>query len=327
VGLTLINRGFATALTCALVLACEVALAWAVVLALAPGGTAAGDATARPCGWLTPAPRYTHVMWVVMENHSYGTIIGSRSAPYINGLARACGLATNYHNVSHPSLPNYIAMTSGLPLGRLRPFTADCDAGPGCDSRAPSIFGQLGSWRAYAESMPAPCDRTDAGEYAVRHNPAVYYTSLRGCATHDVPFRALAHDLTAGQLPAFSFITPNLIDDMHDGTVAQGDYWLSVNLPVILRSAEYRSGSVVVFVTWDEGEGGSSSACATNHLDVGCRVATLVISPSTAAGTRSSTLFNHYSLLRSTEQLLSLPPLGLAAGAIGMLRGFGLQRA
>jgi hypothetical protein len=271
-------------------------------------------------------PRYTHVIWVMMENHRYGAIIGSAQAPYINGLVRKCGLATNYHNVTHPSLPNYIAATSGLALLRLTPFFADCDPAPGCDTAARSIFGQLRSWKAYEESMPARCDHSNSGEYAVRHNPAVYYTNLAGCTARDVPYGALGDDLANGNLPAYSLITPNLIDDMHDGTVAQGDHWLSVNLPTILGSVEYRSGSVVVFVTWDEGEGGSSSACATNLADIGCHVATIVISPRTAAGTRSSTLFNHYSLLRSTEQLLGVPALGRAAGAPSMLRAFGLAR-
>jgi hypothetical protein len=92
----------------------------------------------------------------------------------------------------------------------------------------------------------------------------------------------------------------------------------------LLRSREYRSGSVVVFVTWDEGERGSSSACAANLTDPGCHVATLVISPSTPHGARSSALFNHYSLLLTTEQLLGLLPLGRAATARSMLHQFGL---
>jgi len=125
-------------------------------------------------------------------------------------------------------------------------------------------------------------------------------------------------------LPAFSFVTPNLIDDMHDGTVAQGDSWLANNVPAILGSTLYQSGNVALFITWDEGEGGTSNDCATNVTDVGCHVATLVISPSTLPGTQSSTLFNHYSLLASTEQLLGLPALGQAAGAASMLADFNL---
>jgi hypothetical protein len=111
---------------------------------------------------------------------------------------------------------------------------------------------------------------------------------------------------------------------MHDGTIAQGDTWLANNVPAILNSAAYQSGTVALFITWDEGEGGSSNDCATNLTDVGCHVATLVVSPSTVAGTQSNTLFNHYSLLGSTEQLLGLPLLGQAATANSMLTAFNL---
>jgi phosphatidylinositol-3-phosphatase len=140
----------------------------------------------------------------------------------------------------------------------------------------------------------------------------------------DVPYGQLATDLATGALPAFSFITPNLIDDMHDGTIQQGDTWLSQNLPVIFNSAQYQAGQVVVFVTWDEGEGGSSNDCATNTSDPGCTVATIVASPSTLPGTQSGILFNHYSLLLTTEQLLGRPALGQAAGATTMLGSFNL---
>ncbi len=278
-----------------------------------------------PCGALpTSAARYSHVVWIFMENHGYGAIVGSREAPYVNRLAGECGLATNYHNITHPSLPNYIAATSGLSLGRLSVFGSDCEPGGSCETSAQSIFGEVQSWRAYEESMPRGCAREDAGEYAVRHNPPPYYTSLRGCSAHDVPYSALAQDLAHAALPAFAFITPNLIHDMHDGTVGQGDDWLRTHLPAILDSGDYRGGEVAVFITWDEGEGGSSNACARNTADVGCHVATIVVSPSTRAGTRSRELFNHYSLLGSTERLLHVRLLGEAARANSMLAAFDL---
>ena len=172
--------------------------------------------------------------------------------------------------------------------------------------------------------MPSNCHRRDSGEYAVRHNPPPYYPTLTGCATSDVPYTQLAADLASNTLPAFSFVTPNLIDDMHDGTIAQGDAWLASNLPVIFNSAEYQSGTTAVFLTWDEGEGGKSSDCATNTADVGCQVATIVISPSTAPGTTSGTLFNHYSLLGTAEQLLGLPMLGQASAFPTMTSAFNL---
>lgn len=313
----------------------------AALLAAVPllfGGTAAVTASGAaamvspvqasgPCGTLTSAPTYTHVIVIMMENHSYNTIVGSSQAPYINSVATECGLATNYHNVSHPSLPNYMALTSGLAYKDLTKFDGDCNPVPGCTATAHSIFSQGETWKAYEESMPSNCDKSNSGNYAVRHDPPPYYTTLSGCSTDDVPFTQLASDLSAGTLPAYSFITPNLIDDMHNGTIADGDNWLKANLPTILNSSEYTDGSTAVFITWDEGENGSyadGEHCATNTKDVSCHVATLVISPSTAAGTKSGTLFNHYSLLATAEQLLGLPKLGKAATATSMVSAFNL---
>jgi hypothetical protein len=268
--------------------------------------------------------RYRHVIWIWMENHSYGSIIGSRAAPYVNSLAARCGLATNYHNISHPSLPNYVGGTSGLGFTSLQKFTPDCDPTAGCRTAAPSIFSQGETWKAYEESMPAGCGARNSGEYAVRHNPPPYYSALTGCSGSDVPYSQLATDLAARKLPAFSFITPNLIDDMHDGTIADGDHWLARNLPTILDSPEYKNGSTAVFVTWDEGAGGTVRNCATNAADVGCHVAAIVISPSTKVGTRSGKLFNHYSLLGTAEQLLGLPKLGRAASFPTLMSAFRL---
>jgi phospholipase C len=258
---------------------------------------------------------------VWLENRSYHEIIGSSQAPYLNSLAARCGLATNYHNISHPSLPNYIAATSGLGYSQL--VKRDCDP-KACAVSAPSIFGQAGNWKAYEQSMPSVCYPTSTGEYAVRHNPPPYYKRLTGCKRRDVTYPHLASDLVNKSLPAFSFITPNLIDDMHDGTVAQGDAWLAKQLPQIFASPQYRNDSTAVFITWDEGTGGSASNCAANTTDVGCHVATLVISPSTPVGTRSATLFNHYSLLGTAEQLLRLPRLGKAADYKTMTSAFHL---
>jgi phosphatidylinositol-3-phosphatase len=273
---------------------------------------------------VTTTPAYKHVVWIFMENHSYNTVIGSSDAPYINSLASDCGLATNYHNITHPSLPNYIAATSGLPLAELSPYTSDCDPSGNCTTDTEGIFAQGESWKAYEESMPSNCDRSNVGDYAVRHNPPTYYTTLSGCSTFDVPYPQLAADLANNALPAFSFITPNLINDMHDGTLADGDTWLSHNLPTILNSAEYRDNTTAIFLTWDEGEGGSSNNCATNTTDVGCHVATVVISPSTGAGTRSADLFDHYSLLATTEEMLGLPKLAQAASNASMVSAFNL---
>src|SRR5205823_4769754 len=133
-----------------------------------------------------------------------------------------------------------------------------------CSTSSQSIFGQVPSWRAYEESMPTNCDPTNSGLYAVRHNPPPYFRALVGCATFDVPYTQLSTDLTNNTLPAFTFVTPNLDDDTHNAAVSVGDQWLQSNLPAIFASAAYQSGTTVVFLTWDEGFGGTATSCANN---------------------------------------------------------------
>jgi phospholipase C len=246
-----------------------------------------------------------------MENHDYPQVVGSSEAPYENDtLIARCGLATNYHNITHPSLPNYLAATSGAIL-------AHSDCGPDtCPATAPSLFGQLRaagkSWRAYQESMATNCQHTDSGTYAARHNPPVYYVPIAGdCSRWDLPMGDassgnLIRDLRSDTLPDFAFITPDLCDDTHDCPVDSGDRWLAAWIPRILQSPAYQAGSTVVMLTWDEGGSGGDKDCARNTSVPGCHVPTIVISPATPAGTRSNALFNHYSLLKTTEQLLGL---------------------
>lgn len=281
----------------------------------------------HPCGTQAKPGSYKHIIWIFMENHSYPNIIGSSQAAYINTVAKECGSATNYHNITHPSLPNYIAATSGLPLSSLQGFLPDCSPAAGCNTAAKSIFGQVKTWKSYEENMPSNCARANAGNYAVRHNPATYFTALRNCSSNDVPYSHLATDLAHSQLPQFSFITPNLIDDMHNGTVVQGSKWLASHLPAILNSAQYKNGSTVIFLTWDEGQAGQEvrgERCPANTSDVSCHIPMLVISPSTKASAKSGTLFNHFSLLATTEQLLGLAKLGQAASAATMTKAFNL---
>ena len=337
--MTATKMGWGTSARGALVLAGAALLGaagWAGQAAAASAGTHAATtvttalstpSASHPCGTQSKPGTYKHVIWIWMENKSYGSIIGSSQSPYVNRLSKDCGLATNYHNVTHPSLPNYIAATSGLAYSGLSQFLPDCSPGSSCDTSAQSIFGQGESWKSYEESMPSACDHSNSGNYAVRHNPAVYYTALHSCSSNDESYSHLASDLSHNRLPAFSFITPNLIDDSHNGTVTQGDTWLSHNLPTILNSSEYKGGSTVIFITWDEGEDGSYASgerCANNTSDISCRIPILVISPSTKVGGRSGTLFNHYSLLGTTEQLLHLSKLGQAASYPTMISAFNL---
>jgi hypothetical protein len=264
-----------------------------------------------PCG-TTPNPpsRYKHVVWIVMENKGYSDVIGSSVAPYINGVAGQCGVATKFYSESSPSLPNYIAMTSGSTRG-----ISDDDDPSSHRLGGASIFSQLrGNWRALEESMPGRCRLSDSDLYAVRHNPAAYYTRIRRqCVRRDVP---LTYPLNLSA--KFTFVTPNICDDMHscptapEGATAKqirnGDTWLSKFLPQVFATRQYRSGSTAVFLTWDE-DGG--------------HIPTLVIAPSVSPGTTSSAAFTHYSLLRTTEQMLGIRTyLGRAASARSMRGAF-----
>lgn len=269
------------------------------------GATRSPDAS-RPCGTAAQPPdRYTAVVWVWLENRSSSALAGM---PYLSGVARACGLATDYHAITHPSLPNYLAAVSGSTGG----VHSDCSPGS-CPQRRTTIFDQVRStdreWRAYQEGMPHNCAQASSGRYAPKHNPAAYFTQLAAdCARWDVPLDpAFNRDVANGRLPGFSFVTPDLCHDGHDCRVATVDRWLSGWLPTVLDGPDYRRGRTAVFVTWDESE-----------LGGGNRVATVVIAPSVRPGTRAGGRFTHYSLLRTTEEMLGLPPLAAAATAAGM---------
>ncbi len=279
------------------------------------------------CGSLPVAPaHYQHVVWIWFENKSAASVVGSPSAPYFNGLSAKCALATNFHNLSHPSLPNYLGATSGRTNG----VTTDCSPA-GCPDSLPSVFRQLESagktWKGYAESMPRNCTTYGVGTYAPRHNPAVYYTDVKPtCPSNDVPLEShLAQDLDSNALPSFSFITPDLCNDMHDCSISTGDAWLKKWLTKIVTSRAYRTGLTVVFVTFDEGTGGTHGedcASPTNH-DSSCNIATWVVGASVKPGAKVATRFTHYSMLRTTEQLLGLKSyLGNAATAASMRAAF-----
>jgi hypothetical protein len=254
-----------------------------------------------------------------MENRSYAAVLGASSAaPRLQSYARACGVATAYSAVTHPSLPNYLAATSGATGG------VGSDCGPAeCPQSRASLFGQVAAaglqWRTYAEAMPSPCNLVAQGAYATKHNPAVYFTPVRSqCERWDLPAGgadgAFSLALRRG-LPAFAFVEPDICHDGHDCSTARADTWLGTTLDQVTASPAYRRGDVAVFLTWDEGVGADQ------------RVATVVIAPSVPVGTRVATPSTHYSLLRTTEELLGLPLLGAARSSADLRSGFHLTGA
>lgn len=267
-----------------------------------PAGATGGGAVSsqRPCVGAAPAATYDHVLWIVMENKAAAAAVGSAASARMTELAARCGRASDHHAISHPSLPNYLAMTSGST------HSVTDDAGPSAHPiTGGSIFSEVagagGSWATFAESMPGDCVQNPAAPYAVKHNPSAYYTSLRAsCPSLDVPLGTtvagpLASDLRSGRLPTFSLIVPNLCSDTHDCPVSTGDAWLGRWMSAITSSPVYAAGRTAVFVTWDEDDSGHNNA-----------VDLLVVAPSVRPGTLAPGAFTHLSLLRTTELLLGV---------------------
>jgi hypothetical protein len=255
-----------------------------------------------------PRAHSSHVVVVVMENAESTDVIGSSAAPYTNALIGRYGLASQSYAVAHPSLPNYLALTSGSTNG----VSSDCTD---CHVRAQNIVDQLEaagvSWKAYLEDAPAPCFRgAAAGGYAKKHNPFIYYddvaSSLARCRRL-VGFGQLAADLRDGRLPTFAWITPNMCDDGHDCGVSVADRFLARTLPALVHELGPHGFLVL---TWDEGSS-NRGCCATAQ---GGHIATIVIGPDVRSGARDSAPVDHYGVLGTIEEALHLPLLAGAAG-------------
>ncbi len=312
---TLIHMGQVRVLVLVAVLSALVACSGAVH----PDSARAGPQPV--CGWRdSPPTTYEHVVWIVLENHSYEDLVGPRgsttaaTSPYLNQLAAGCGSATNSWSVTHPSLPNYLAQLTGSTGG----VRTDCTPAQ-CPQQGRTLLDQVdrngGTWRVLAESMPTPCDRSDSAGYVARHNVATYFASLSAaCHRWDLPMGGatsgrLVDLVHAGGLPTFLLVVPNQCHSTHDCAIGVGDRWLSRVVPLITSGPDYRAGRTALFVTWDEGSGGyRGERCATTRSR-SCHVATIVVTPSTPAGTRAAHRYDTYALLETTERVLGIPTL------------------
>jgi hypothetical protein len=252
------------------------------------------------------------IFTIVLENHDYAEIVGSSHAPYINSLIAMGALATNYKDTAHPSLPNYLHMISGD-----NQYPGFIDIGPNQAPYFPAMKDNLGTqleaahipWRSYQESMGTACNLSDAGSYATKHDPFLYFTDMQTqavCAQRNVDYSQFAADLASNSY-RYMWITPNLTDDGHDpstdpvAALTTSDTWLSHQLPAILASEGYTSGGVV-FITWDESEG--------RNGDDPDKIPMIVLSPRLKhPGMTSGTAYTHSSYLATIEDLLSLPRL------------------
>jgi hypothetical protein len=270
------------------------------LLAAGCGGGSAAATMPTTVPRAVPLPDFTHVVVVVFENHEASAIIDNPDAPTFNALGRRYAILTNYTAVAHPSLPNYLALVSGSTHG----ISSDCTD---CIVRARNLADTLTAagktWKTYAEDLPyRGFTGASAGGYAKKHDPFLYFRDVLGSrARRDrvVPFTQLGRDLSAHRLPAFSFVIPNLCDDMHDCSVATGDAWLKAHIVPLLHSQQLRGG--VVFVVFDEGTSGTGG---------GGHVAALALGPTVRQGARFTRATNHYGLLRTIEDAWSLPRLG-----------------
>jgi acid phosphatase len=247
------------------------------------------------------------VITIVLENAEYGQVIGSAQAPYTNSLARRFGLATQSYAVTHPSLPNYLALTSGATHG----IESDCT---GCAVNAPNIVDQLEAarvpWGAYLEDVPGPCyTGAEAAGYAKKHNPFAYYRDVVRSPSRCrrlAGFGALSAALRTGRLPRYVWITPNLCDDGHDCGVRAADRFLARTVPLLLGQLGPHG---FIVLTWDEGS--TDAGCCGSAR--GGRVATVIAGPGVRRGAREARPLDHYGVLATVERALGLPLLGGAA--------------
>jgi acid phosphatase len=251
-------------------------------------------------------PQFGHVVIVVEENTNYADVVGSISMPYLNSLINQFGLATQYYANTHPSIGNYMMLTTGQIL------TND-------DSQTPSSFPvsvdniaremELAgkTWKDYRELT---------GTYYVRHDPLAYMTNIN--SANLVSFTQFAPDLANGILPNFSWIAPNGCDDAHDCSLSTADSWLRTNIDPLIKNPTFQKDGLLVIV-FDES--------ANDNTNGGGRVAAVLISPPFShAAYQSSTFYQHESVLRLMLEGLGVKALpGSAAAAPPMWEFFNPQ--
>lgn len=260
------------------------------------GGTAQASTTVTVQG----VPAFGHVFLLMEENHSYSSVIGSSSMPYLNSLAQQYGLATQYYANTHPSIGNYFELTTGQIITNDDYYTGTVSA----DNVVRHLLAAGKTWKSYAESLPSVgYTGGDVYPYAQHHNPFTYFTDVvnsQNQLQNLVPFTQFATDLQNNQLPQYSFIVPNMQDDAHDGSLNQADSWLQTNIAPLISSSTFQKDGLLI-ILFDE-----SFTSDTQHG--GGQVGMVVISPLAKKGYQSTTLYQH----QNTCQLL-LQGLGLTS--------------
>jgi hypothetical protein len=265
---------------------------------------------AVPTGMRAAIPASSHVFLIVEENHSYSNVVGNSSMPYLNGLAKRYGLATQYYANTHPSIGNYFMLTTGQVITNDDSLCTTLTQ----DNIVRHLLTAGKTWRAYAESLPGS-GYTGCGAYpyAKKHDPFAYFSDVANSSQkyNLVPFTNFGSDLANHTLPNFSFIVPDLLHDAHDGSLASADSWLKTNIDPLIHSATFQKDGILIIV-FDE-----SLTSDTQHG--GGRVAALVIGPKVKSGYQSATLDQHQNTLKTLMKALGLTSFpGAAGNAKGM---------
>jgi phosphatidylinositol-3-phosphatase len=255
---------------------------------------------------LGQVPQSKHVWLITEENHSYESVIGNSSMPYFNSLAKKYGLATQYYSPLHNSLSALMWLVAGQTV------TAD-NSTTACftdNNVVRQVLAKGMRWRSYQVDLPyAGFQGLYNLNYVRRHNPLIDFSD--SCTAeqrvHSVPYTQLATDIADHATPNYVYITPNVDEDSHDGTLGEADQWLSQNLPAILKLPEFKpGGDGLLFVVFDEGDLFTDNRCSSRvNLRCGGRIATLVIGPQVKPGYRSSVLYSHANLLRTVCDAMS----------------------
>ncbi len=262
----------------------------------------------------TTLPSSTHVFLLVEENHSYSSVIGSSSMPYLNSLASKYGLATQYYANTHPSIGNYFMLTAGAVITNNDSFCSTISN----DNIVRHLLAAAKTWKSYAESLPSVgyvgCG---SGLYVKRHNPFAYFSDVANSSEKNnlVPFTQFSKDRTNGALPSFSFIVPNLNDDAHNGTLTQADSWLKTNIAPLLASSMFKAGGTgLLIIVFDE-----SVTSDTAHG--GGHVAAVVIGPKVIPGSKTANLYQHQNTLKTLMEALGVKTYPGAAGSAQPITG------
>lgn len=269
--------------------------------------------TREPVPTPTPAGGIDKVLVFVLENHDL--VQSMKQLPATMQLLRQYSYATQFRALTHPSLPNYLAIAGGSTFG------VTDDRKPGAHPiHGASVFGAAieagGTAAVYAEGMDSNCQRHNAGVYAVRHNPWTYFLDERDlCAEFDVPLEQLSGAIDAAALPQVGLVVPGLCNDAHDCPLSTTDAWFAKWLPRVMDGPDFRSGRLAIVVTADEDDRSHDNLILTG-----------VIHPD-ALGQIVTTPLNHLSLSRLLSEVAGAAPLRDAADAPSMSDAFGLTLA